>query len=273
MSPGLGDPPQGDWLGTPYLRFERRGSVAWCTVDRPDRRNAMTPAMYFGVRRAVDVVTNDEELAALVLTGAGDVFIPGGDFGGASAGDSWGDLPGMLFMDIVPFDALRHARKPVVSAVNGLCQGGGLLIAMLSDVAVVSDRATFRSPELFRGIADMGYARYLTAQIGPARARDMLLSGRELTAAEAVEWGLVARMVPHDEVESAAAEVARRLCWAGPEARLAVKRGINDVYGMWDRMTMEASLGSDECAEGWAAFAERRPPSWIPDDLAPDGRL
>src|SRR3954463_12516121 len=97
-------PPEGDWLGTPYLRFERHGSLAWCVVDRPDKRNAMTPAMYFGLRCAVDVVNRDPELAGLLVTGIGDVFIPGGDMGG-QYDDEWMDF-GVLNMDVTPFDAV-----------------------------------------------------------------------------------------------------------------------------------------------------------------------
>src|SRR4051794_17139491 len=99
-----GQPPQGDWLGTPYLRFERNGPIACCTVDRPDKRNAMTPAMYFGVRYAVTHVASDTSLAGMLLTGTGDVFIPGGDMGGFNE-DGWADLPRLLHMDNVPFDA------------------------------------------------------------------------------------------------------------------------------------------------------------------------
>src|SRR5580658_5867019 len=72
-------PPKGDWLGTPYLRFERHGSLAHCIVDRPERRNALTAAMYFGIRYAIDRVNAEESLAGLIITGTGDVFIPGGD--------------------------------------------------------------------------------------------------------------------------------------------------------------------------------------------------
>ena len=189
-------PPQGDWLGTPYVRLERHGPLAYCVVDRPEARNAMTASMYFAVRYAVDVVNRDPDLAGMLLTGSGDVFIPGGDLG-AAAGDDWGAAVGLLGMDSVPFEAIRNSRKPMVSAVNGICQGGGLLMAMLSDVAVAADGATFRCPELYRGIADTGYAAYLPAQIGPARARDMLFTGRTVGADEACSWGLVSRVVPH----------------------------------------------------------------------------
>jgi len=115
-------PPHGDWLGTPYVRLERQGSIARCVVDRPAVRNAMTGAMYFAVRYAADRVNRDPGLAGMILTGVDDVFIPGGDLS-QTAPDDWGG-PGFLGMDNVPFDAIRYSRKPVVSAINGIAQGG-----------------------------------------------------------------------------------------------------------------------------------------------------
>lgn len=267
-------PPDADWLGTPHLRFERHGALARCVIDRPLKRNALTPAMYFGVRSAVSRTDGDDALAGLLITGSGDVFAPGGDLGGGT--DEGEDpLPPGLGMDCLPFDALRQARKPVVSAVNGLCQGGGLMIAMLSDMAVVSDRATFRVPELFRGIADTHYAQILSRQVGPARARDLMLTGRLLSAPEAVEWGLVSRMVAHDDVMEAATEVLVACCRTAPDARLQVKRTFDDHYGLFDRIGMVRSLGGPEAVEGWRAFSERRAPSWVHPGLPapPGGRL
>lgn len=273
MSDQTGRPPSGDWLGTPYLRFERHGPLAWCIVDRPEARNAMTPAMYFAVRYASNHVDADPDLAGLLVTGTDDVFIPGGDMGGASP-DGWGDgLPGVLTMDILPFDTLRQSRKPVVCAVNGICQGGGLMVAMLSDMAVASERATFRAPELYRGIADTHYAQMLTRQVGPARARDMLFTGRKLSAAEAVEWGLVARVVPHGDLIDAATEVLVACCRTAPGARSDIKRSLDQYYGLYDRIGMKSSLDAEEAIEGYRAFKERRPPSWIHPDLRPEGRL
>jgi enoyl-CoA hydratase/carnithine racemase len=270
--PAAPRPPDGDWLGTPFLHFERRGSIATVTVDRPSARNAMTAAMYFGVRYAIDRLNRDDSLAGLLLTGTGDVFIPGGDLGPDAMADDWGG-PGHLGMDNTPFEAIRTSAKPVVSAVNGICQGGGLIMAMLSDVSVASDRATFRAPELYRGIADTGYAAFLPAQIGPARARDMLMTGRVVTAAEALDWGLVSRVVPHEDLVGEATEALVAAVRCAPEARAAVKRIVNERYGTIDRMTMDASLWGDECREGWEAFRDRRNPSWVPEDLRTDGRL
>jgi enoyl-CoA hydratase len=269
--PGPGDPPEGDWLGTPYLRFERHGPLAHLVVDRPEARNALTPAMYFGIRYAVEHVGRDPDLAGLLVTGTGDVFMPGGD--PWSDEDGWGDLPRLAGLDLLPFDAVRRATKPVVSAVNGICQGGGLIIAMLCDVAVASDRATFRAPELLRGIADMSYAQLLPRQIGPARARDMLVTGRVVTAAEAEAWGLVSRVVDHDVVVERAVEVLEQCCRTAPQARVEVKRAFHEYYGTYDRMTMDASLAGPEPAEGWAAFRERRSPDWVHPDLRTPGRL
>jgi len=265
-------PPEGDWLGTPYLRFERHGSVAHVVVDRPEARNAMTPAMYFGVRRAVDLVNRDDTLAGLLIGGTGDVFIPGGDLSGGND-DDWGNLGDLLGMDITPFEAVRESPKPVLCAINGICQGGGLMIAMLADVAVASDRATFRCPEALRGIADTHYAQILPHQVGPARARDLLLTGRRLDAATALEWGLISRVVPHETLMKEAGEAMSELCRAAPEARAALKREINKGYGRYDRMSMDLSLAGDEFKEGMASFTQKRAPAWIPEDLRPDGRL
>lgn len=266
-------PPDGDWLGTPYLRFERHGSLARVVVDRPEARNALTPAMYFGIRYAVDHVNRSPELAGLLITGTGDVFIPGGDMGGSTV-DAWSPQMNLVGMDILPFETIRNSPKPVVSAINGICQGGGLLIAMMSDVAVAVPSATFRAPEVFRGIADTGYAQFLPVQIGPARARDMLLTGRTVDAATAERWGLVSRVVDDPaSLLDVATEALTHAAWGAPNARAVIKREINRQYGRTDRMSMEASLATEEFREGWTAFAQRRAPSWIPADISPGRRL
>jgi enoyl-CoA hydratase len=258
-------------LGASGLRFERDGAIAWCIIDRPEARNALTPAMYFGIKKAVRIVNADPDLAALIITGTGDVFAPGGDLGGRTQP---GDEPTPdIGPDILPFLTIRDSRAPVVSAVNGICQGGGLLMAMLSDVAVASTGATFRCPELYRGIADTGYAAYLPTQIGPARARDMLLTGRTLDADEAHSWGLVSRLSLPEQLLEDAHQALVACCRSAPQARLVVKRVINDGYGRYDRMSMDDSLESAECVEGWMAFKERRSPSWVPEGLRGEGRL
>ena len=253
-----------DDLGAAGLRFEREGSIGWCIIDRPSARNALTPSMYFGVRRAVHLVNTDPGLSALIITGTGDFFAPGGELGGRSeAGDV--PPPAALGPDVLPFLAVRNSPAPVISAVNGICQGGGLLIAMMSDICVASDRSTFRAPELLRGITDATYAAVLPAHVGIAVARDLLLSGRRIDAAEALRIGLISRVVPHDALRDAAIQAAHEVLQTGPESRMHVKRMLNERYGLIDYQTMFWTLEhSDEPREGMRAFMEKRAPSWVP---------
>ena len=252
-------------LGSRHLRWERRGSVAWVFIERPERRNALTANMYFGVRRAVDRVNHSSTLRALVITGTGDVFAPGGELGGQHD-DSDVDYGALLGTGVLPFEAIRESRKPVIASVNGLCMGGGLLITMLSDIAIASERATFGAPELERGVADAFHAAILPEHVGIAVARDMLFTSRRLSAQEALQFGLVARVVPHDELEAATTDVVGAVLRAAPKARIALKRLVNARYGAVDRITFDESLAGDEVIEGFQSFMEKRPPSWVPSD-------
>jgi enoyl-CoA hydratase/carnithine racemase len=253
-------------LGAAGLRFEREGPIAWCVIDRPEARNALTPAMYFGIKRAVHIVNHEPELAAMIITGTGDVFAPGGDLGGRTEP---GDEPTPdIGRDILPFLTIRDSRAPVVAAVNGICQAGGLLIAMLSDICVASDRATFRVPELLRGIPDATYAAVLPAHVGVAVARDLLLTGRRFDAAEAQRIGLIARVAPHDRLREAALEAVGEILQTPPDARMHTKRMLNERYGLVDYQTMFWALDhSSEPREGMAAFMEKRAPNWVPEQF------
>lgn len=254
-------------VGAECLKLEREGPILWCRIDRPQARNALTPAMYFGIKRAVRLVNADPELRALIITGTGDVFAPGGDLGSRTEpGDD--PVPQGLTYETLPFVAIRESMAPVISAVNGICQAGGLLIAMMSDISVVSDRATFRVPELLRGIVDSTYAAVLPAHVGMARARDLLLSARTIDAAEAERIGLISRVVPHDQLREAALKAAVEVLKTAPEARAHVKRMLNQQYAPIDYETMFASLAhGTEVREGMRAFMEKRQPNWIPADM------
>jgi enoyl-CoA hydratase len=253
-----------DHLGTNGLRFEREGPIGWCHIDRPSARNAFTPAMYYGIKQAVRLVNHDADLSALIITGTGDVFAPGGDLGGRTEpGES---VPDEVGYDILPFLAIRDSRAPVIAAVNGICQAGGLLIAMLSDICVASDQAVFRVPELLRGIPDATYAAVLPAHVGLAVARDLMLSGRRFDAAEAQRIGAISRVVPHDQLREAALEAAWQVLQTPPDARVHTKRMLNERYGTIDYQTMFWALEhSDEPKEGMLAFMEKRNPRWLPE--------
>ncbi len=253
-------------LGTNFLRFEKQGPVAWVYIDRPAARNALTPAMYYGIKQAVRIVNKDPELHALIITGTGDVFAPGGDLGGRTSEDEQ-DVTSVGY-DILPFTAIRESRKPVISAVNGICQAGGLLIAMMSDLSVSSDLATFRVPELLRGIPDATYAAALPPTVGLAWAKDLLFTSRKLTAAEALSIGLISRTCAHDDLRREALRAAKEVLTAPPQARAHVKRMMNERYGVIDYQTMYGALEtSDETREGMTSFMEKRLPYWMPENF------
>jgi enoyl-CoA hydratase/carnithine racemase len=113
----------------------------------------------------------------------------------------------------------------------------------------------------------------LTRMVGPVRARDLMFTGRTLTADEARDWGMVARVVPHDELHDAAREVLAQCCRTAPGARTVIKSSIDNYLGLYDRIGMQASLGAPESIEGFMAFKERRSPSWVHPDLRLEGRL
>jgi enoyl-CoA hydratase/carnithine racemase len=150
-------------------------------------------------------------------------------------------------------------------AINGMCQGGGLNMTLMSDLAVVSERATFRAPELLRGVADCFLGARLASRVGLARAKLLLFTARTLTAAEALAMGLVSRVVPHDDLEAAVAETIRDVRRTAPLARAALKRDLNRHLPAIDFPMFAESLASDEVREGFQAFVEKRPPRWAPE--------
>ena len=142
-------------LGTPHVRWSVDRGIATCTIDRPERRNAMTGAMYLAVRTAVGTMNTANDVHALIITGTGDSFCPGGDLsGGGDSSEALRVAIAAFGNQITPYELIRRSAKPVVAAINGTCQGGGLLTAMVCDVVLASDRATFRVPEVIRGVAD-----------------------------------------------------------------------------------------------------------------------
>lgn len=256
-----------EWsLGSAYLRFETKGSLAWCVIDRPQARNALTLGMYYGVKRAVQIVNSEPDLAALIITGVGEVFSSGGDLGGGD--DPGGPLPPLVDEELLPFVAIRNSRAPVIAAVNGLCLAGGMLIAMVADVAVASERATFGVPELLRGIPDATCASVIPAHVGVAVARDLMLTGRRIGAGEAVRAGVISRVAAHDALHNEAVAAAEEILQTAPVARMHAKRMLNERYGPIDYQTQYwAQYESPEPQEGMRAFMDKRKPRWVPPDM------
>jgi enoyl-CoA hydratase/carnithine racemase len=143
-----------------------------------------------------------------------------------------------------------------------MCQGGGLVMTLMSDLAVVSEQARFRVPELLRGVADCYLGARLAARVGVARAKSLLFTARYFSAAEALAMGLVSDVVPHERLGTAIDETIALVRQTAPKARSALKRDLNRHLPPIDMPMFAESLRGDEVREGFQAFAEKRPPSW-----------
>jgi len=249
-------------LGSRHLRATSANGVLRVIIDRPARRNALTIEMYHGLKKAAVLAERDPGIDVLLVTAAGDTFCVGGEMGGQHEGGQPLDRETDGF-DLLPFVQFERCSKIVILAVNGVCQGGGLNMVLTSDLVVASARATFRAPELLRGVADCFLGARLASRIGMARAKYLLFTAQPATAAEALAMGLIARVVPHDELEAAVAETIDGVRYTAPAARRALKRDFNRQLPPIDFTMFAESLASDEVREGFAAFVEKRPPSWV----------
>jgi enoyl-CoA hydratase len=128
-------------------------------------------------------------------------------------------------------------------------------------------------PELFRGIADTYYSQVLARLIGPVRTKDLMFTGRTLNAEEALDWGMVSRVVPHDDLLGVAKELLAQCCRTAPGARGVVKASLDNYLGLYDRIGMTTSLFGPEAAEGFRAFKQKISPDWVHPKLRVEGRL
>ena len=251
-------------LGSRHVVAEVRDRVLHLRLDRPGRRNAVTQDMYRALKRAAVWADGQSELDAVCLTGTDEWFAAGGDMSGV-AEDPEGLAAEWDPTDHFPFRHLERCGALWVARINGLAHAGGLLLALHCDVSIASDRASFRAPELLRGIPDPFLTARLAEFVGLARARYLLFSAATVPAAEAAAMGLVGRVVPHDQLDDAVDEVLSAIAATGPAARRAVKQDLNRRLAPPDTQLFFRSIRSPEMAEGMAAFVEKRPPEWPRD--------
>jgi enoyl-CoA hydratase/carnithine racemase len=271
-------------LGSRHLRYEIRGGAGWLTIDRPDVKNALSLEMYRGVRRAVEEADDDPAVSVVVITGVDELFCVGGGmtadvlFEDPSAWPGMGYVPNAdgsvrdvdpreeaidIERDILPFETIASARTTVIAAVNGVCMAGGMLLAMSADITVASDRASFRIPELLRGVPDPWMPVMLPAYVGLERAKYLMLTGERLDAERAAAWGLVSAVAGHEELLKRTETIVDAVLQGAPVARGIYKAQANR-YLVPVEPGVTASASEDEKLEGFRAFAEKRPPSWIP---------
>jgi enoyl-CoA hydratase len=253
-----------------YLQFERHdGDVLRVTIDRPDDQlNAVDERLHHELTRLFPVLQREREARAVVLTGRGRAFSAGGDFG-------WfPDLqqPGRL--EALRLDAkqmiwdLLDVPLPIVCSVNGPAVGLGASIALLCDIILMAESATIADPHVRVGLAagDGGTIAWPLA-VGPARAKQFLLTGDPVDSTEAERIGLVNAVVADDQLDDAAMAFARKLAAAPPLAVQHTKAAVNN----WVKQTAAASFDlataseiatfrSDDHAEALAALREKRPP-------------
>ncbi len=261
----------------PGLHAWTEDGVRWLRLDRPERYNALTDEMSDALAEQLESVTADEVVRAVVITGTGAAFSTGADVGADPGGGEVISRFGADSMERAGRVARAIVRldRPVVAAVNGIAAGVGCSVALACDLVVAAESASFLLPFARIGLMpDGGATTTVAASVGRARAMRMALLAEPLSAAEAEAAGLATHLVPDDVFEETVAAVARQLAAGPPLALAASKKAINAATlgspdcgpgGIDLALEHEARgqlllFGTQDAAEGMAAFAEKRAP-------------
>ncbi|MEO0944328.1 MAG: carnitinyl-CoA dehydratase [Pseudomonadota bacterium] len=253
------------------IKTERRDHVLEVTLDRP-KANAIDLATSRIMGDVFTAFRDDPELRVAIITGAGaKFFCPGWDLKAAAEGDAVdGDYGAGGFGGL---QELRGLNKPVIAAVNGICCGGGLELALSADIILAADHATFALPEIRSGtVADAASVK-LPKRIPYHIAMEMLFTGRWLDAEEAARWGMINRVCSAADLMDAAHEMAALIASGPPLVNAAIKEIVREAEDMkfQDAMnritksqfaTVETLYRSEDQKEGARAFAEKRDPVW-----------
>jgi enoyl-CoA hydratase len=252
------------------LTVERVEGVAWITVNRPDKMNALSREVIEELDAAIGEVADDAEVLAVAITGAGDkAFVAGADIGELRRLGAIGAKERALVGQAV-FDRIERMTKPVVAAVNGFALGGGCELAMACHLRVAATMAMFGQPEVKLGIIPgYGGTQRLPRLVGKGRALEILMSGRMVSAEEAARIGLVHRVSEPGDLRASVGELLDGILANGPLAvglcLESVHHGLNMAFE--DGCLLEATLfgvavASDEGKEGTSAFLEKRRPQF-----------
>ena len=249
------------------VRLERHDAVAVVTLDRPQKRNALTLGMRARLAELLAALDADGDTRVIVLTGAGEGFCAGVDLseGGTSvAGHPLADAPAAVTASL---DALR---TPILAAINGAAVGGGLELALACDLRIAADSARLGLTEVRIGsLAGSGGIQRLSRAVAPAVAARMVLTGELVDAAEALRIGLVSDVVPAADLLDRALDLATRIASNAPLSLIAAKQSLRAAGEVplssglaLDRMLWGWLAGSEDRAEGRAAFREGRRPTF-----------
>lgn len=251
------------------IKIEKVDGVAILTLNRPERLNAVNGAMHSELMNLFLDVQADPDVRAAVLTGAGRAFCAGGDFGGGADMRSKSGIP-MIQEARRIVDNLLDCEKPVVAAINGAAAGLGATVALLCDVVIASKNARIGDPHVKMGItAGDGGAVIWPLLIGVNRAKYMLMTGDLVTAEEALQMGLVNKVVDEGAALEEAVALARRLGNGAPFAVQSSKTAVNKFIKMVSNLVLPLSLSSEEVSmtkddhrEAVKAFQEKREPKF-----------
>ena len=247
------------------LTLQRVGAAVWCTLERPPL-NLFEPTLIQAVHDAFTELAADRATRVAVIVGSGRAFTAGMDVRILRDLDT-GRARELITSLHDAIAAVHQAQFPVIAAVNGACLGAGFELALACDMRVAAASATFGLPEVRVGVPSVIQAALLPPMIGPGRAAEMLLTGAPVTAAQALDWGLVNRVVPDDRLRSAADELVAAILASGPEAirlqkELIVRWRQTDLptavrYGI---NAFAAAYATAEPREGMTAYLDKRSP-------------
>lgn len=257
---------------TPHCLVEQDGHVLTVTMNRPDKKNALSGAMLDLMGEAWDRANSDDSVRVVILTGAGGAFCAGADLSAMSASSPSDKFESGEFDPAVIKPLLKGFRltKPLIAAVEGPAIAGGTEILQATDIRVAGESARFGVSEVKWGLYPLGgSAVRLPRQIPYTVAADLLLTGRHITAAEALSYGLVGHVVADGTALAKARELAALICANGPFAVQSVLATIRQSEGKhedecWadDARIGAAVFASEDAKEGPRAFVERRPPEF-----------
>jgi enoyl-CoA hydratase len=249
------------------ILVEKKGAVTLVTLNRPQALNALNTTV---LNELIDAFANyDADLGqhCLVLTGSEKAFAAGADIKEMQS-QGFADMYSSNFF--AGWEKVTATRKPWIAAVAGFALGGGCEVAMMADFIIAADTARFGQPEIKLGVTPgMGGSQRLTRAVGKAKAMEMCLTGRMMGAEEAERSGLVARVVPAEELVSEALKAAETIAAMAPLAAIATKEMVNATFELglaqginFERRLFHGLFGTEDQKEGMTAFVEKRPGEW-----------
>ncbi|MBW3668798.1 MAG: enoyl-CoA hydratase/isomerase family protein [Actinobacteria bacterium] len=250
--------------------YEVAGGVGRITINRPERRNAISWSVIQSIRAHLASARDDDAVRVVVLTGAGDkAFCAGADLGGMAEGAGFLDLHDARGELARLFEDLWSLGKPTIARVRGYALAGGFGLALACDMVIAADDAQFGTPEIDVGLWPFMITVPLVRSMPPKKVLELMMTGRRVDALEAERLGFVNRVVPVDSLDEAVDSLATVLANKSPAV---MKLGRDSFYGVWDLAARDAlaqlhamltvTTQTEDSREGITAFAEKRPPVW-----------